>query len=47
MLRTEGTGSRVDMRSVTRNAARDFGTNARRVDDLLAELAERHGKRRR
>ncbi|MDR6954953.1 uncharacterized protein (DUF1499 family) [Ancylobacter sp. 3268] len=46
-VRRTAEGTRVDMRSVTRNAARDFGTNARRVDDLFAELAERQGKRRR
>ncbi|MBS7543362.1 DUF1499 domain-containing protein [Ancylobacter oerskovii] len=46
-VRRTAEGTRVDMRSVTRNAARDFGSNARRVDDLFAELAERQGKRRR
>ncbi|GLK82998.1 DUF1499 domain-containing protein [Ancylobacter defluvii] len=46
-VRRTAEGTRVDMRSVTRNAARDFGTNARRIDDLLGELAERQGKRRR
>ncbi|GAB4069488.1 DUF1499 domain-containing protein [Ancylobacter sonchi] len=46
-VRRTAEGTRVDMRSVTRNAVRDFGSNARRVDDLFAELAERQGKRRR
>lgn len=46
-VRRTAEGTRVDMRSITRNAERDFGSNARRVDDLLAELAQRQGKRRR
>ncbi|HSI42556.1 MAG TPA: DUF1499 domain-containing protein [Xanthobacteraceae bacterium] len=40
-------GARVDVRSVSRYGARDFGSNAKRIDGLLAELAEERGKRRR
>lgn len=46
-VRRTADGTQVDMRSVTRNAERDFGSNARRIEDFLAELGERQGKRRR
>jgi uncharacterized protein (DUF1499 family) len=34
-----GTGTRVDMRSVSRVGRSDVGTNARRIEDFLDELA--------
>ena len=34
----EGTGSVVDMRSISRVGVSDIGVNARRVRDFLAEL---------
>lgn len=44
--RTAG-GARVDIRSVARNGDRDFGSNARRVDQLLSEIADQQGRPRR
>lgn len=37
----DGTGSRVDMRSVSRIGVSDFGVNARRVDEFLKALQAR------
>jgi len=34
----DGTGSRVDMRSVSRIGVSDFGVNARRVEEFLKAL---------
>lgn len=38
-VRPDGTGSRVDVRSVSRVGKSDLGTNARRIRDYLARLA--------
>lgn len=38
-IKPEGTGARIDARSASRWGARDFGTNARRIQDFLADLA--------
>ncbi|MBS9477181.1 DUF1499 domain-containing protein [Ancylobacter radicis] len=46
-LRRTAEGTTVDMRSVSRNGDRDFGSNARRIDQLLTELAEAQGRPRR
>lgn len=46
-IRPHGDGARVDMRSVSRNGDRDFGSNARRIDALLSELSEMQGRPRR
>ncbi|QIB33754.1 DUF1499 domain-containing protein [Ancylobacter pratisalsi] len=46
-IRPIADGARVDMRSVSRNSDRDFGSNARRIDTLLSELSEMQGRRRR
>ncbi|MBB3773487.1 hypothetical protein FHS55_004124 [Angulomicrobium tetraedrale] len=46
-VRRTAEGTRVDMRSVSRNSDRDFGSNARRIDALFSELAEAQGRRRR
>jgi uncharacterized protein (DUF1499 family) len=46
-IRRTPDGSQVDMRSVSRNSDRDFGSNARRIDAFLTELAETQGRRRR
>jgi uncharacterized protein (DUF1499 family) len=35
-----GGGARVDMRSASRYGTRDFGTNARRIRSLIAEIEE-------
>lgn len=40
-------GARVDIRSASRYAPRDFGSNASRIDGLLADLADERGRRRR
>ncbi|WP_454683393.1 DUF1499 domain-containing protein [Ancylobacter moscoviensis] len=40
-------GSRVDMRSVARSGDRDFGSNARRIDQLFTDLADQQGRPRR
>ena len=37
----EGTGTRVDMRSLSRVGKSDFGVNARRVENFLSALGER------
>jgi hypothetical protein len=39
-VRRAGTMVRVDMRSASRYGQRDFGTNARRIEALLAQLTE-------
>ena len=39
-VRNAGTMVRVDMRSASRYGSRDFGTNARRIEAFLAQLAE-------
>jgi hypothetical protein len=39
-VRNAGTMVRVDMRSASRYGQRDFGTNARRIESFLAQLAE-------
>jgi uncharacterized protein (DUF1499 family) len=39
-IAARGTGSRVDMRSVSRIGRSDLGTNARRIEDFLARLAK-------
>jgi uncharacterized protein (DUF1499 family) len=39
----QGAGSRVDMRSVSRQGRGDFGVNARRVRAYMAELRQRTG----
>jgi uncharacterized protein (DUF1499 family) len=39
-VRAEGSGSRVDVRSVSRVGRSDVGTNARRIRAYLAEVAE-------
>lgn len=39
-VRRSGAMVRVDMRSASRYGSRDFGTNARRVESFLAQLAE-------
>jgi uncharacterized protein (DUF1499 family) len=46
-IRREADGTRVDMRSLSRNGDRDFGSNARRIDALLSELSEMQGRPRR
>ncbi|WP_029349968.1 DUF1499 domain-containing protein [Bosea sp. 117] len=46
-VRPTESGVRVDMRSVSRHGERDFGSNARRIDSLLADLAEERGRPRR
>ncbi|MCJ8144620.1 DUF1499 domain-containing protein [Ancylobacter sp. A5.8] len=46
-IRRTDQGTRVDMRSVTRNSDRDFGSNARRIDALLSDLSAMQGRRRR
>lgn len=38
-IRAEGTGSRVDVRSVSRVGRSDLGANARRIREFLAKLA--------
>jgi uncharacterized protein (DUF1499 family) len=38
-VRPEGTGSRVDMRSKSRDGQGDLGANAARIRSFLAELA--------
>ena len=38
-VRPEGTGSRVDVRSVSRVGVSDLGANAKRVREFLAKLA--------
>ncbi|HEY9212890.1 MAG TPA: DUF1499 domain-containing protein [Ancylobacter sp.] len=40
-------GTRVDIRSVSRNSDRDFGSNAGRIDGLLTEISETQGRPRR
>jgi hypothetical protein len=39
-VRRAGAMARVDMRSASRYGTRDFGTNARRIEAFLAQLAE-------
>jgi len=39
----EGSGSRTDMRSVSRQGRSDFGVNARRIRGYLAQLKQRVG----
>ena len=39
-IRPDGDGSRVDVRSVSRVGRSDVGTNARRIREFLANLAE-------
>lgn len=46
-IRRTAEGTRIDMRSLARTAERDFGSNARRIDQLFAELADAEGRRRR
>lgn len=46
-VRQSENGVKVDMRSVSRHGERDFGVNAKRIDDLFAELSEERGRRRR
>lgn len=46
-IRRTAEGTKVDMRSVSRNSDRDFGSNARRIDQLFAELADAQGRARR
>ena len=38
-IKPAGTGSRVDMRSVSRVGRSDLGTNARRIRDFLRQLS--------
>jgi len=40
-IRAEGTGSRVDVRSVSRVGKSDVGTNAKRIREFLGQLAGR------
>jgi len=46
-IRPDGAGTRVDMRSLSRNSDRDFGSNARRIDTLFSDLSEMQGRPRR
>ncbi|MCS0502232.1 DUF1499 domain-containing protein [Ancylobacter mangrovi] len=46
-IRPTANGTRVDMRSLSRNSDRDFGSNARRIDTLFSELSEAQGRPRR
>ncbi len=46
-IRRTAEGTKVDMRSVSRNSDRDFGSNARRIDQLFTELADAQGRARR
>lgn len=43
-VRRTATGTRVDMRSTARSGERDFGSNARRIAQLFAELADQQGR---
>jgi uncharacterized protein (DUF1499 family) len=38
-VRAEGSGSRIDVRSVSRVGRSDVGTNARRIEDYLEKLS--------
>lgn len=40
-IREEGTGSRIDIRSISRVGLSDLGANAKRVDAILASLKQR------
>lgn len=46
VIRVRGTaaGTRVDMRSAARSGETDFGSNARRISQLYAELADQQGR---
>ncbi len=46
-LTDAGTGTRIDVRSKSRMGRNDFGTNARRVRALLADIAQALGGRAR
>jgi len=39
-IRSEGTGSRVDVRSLSRVGGSDVGTNARRIREFLRRVAK-------
>ncbi|MFD2032050.1 DUF1499 domain-containing protein [Ancylobacter dichloromethanicus] len=43
-VRGTATGTRVDMRSTARSGEADFGSNARRISQLFAELADQQGR---
>lgn len=43
-IRPISTGTRVDMRSTARSGDADFGSNARRISQLFAELADQQGR---
>lgn len=43
-VRRTATGTRVDMRSTARSGERDFGSNARRISQIFAELADQQGR---
>jgi hypothetical protein len=44
-VRRTGSGIRVDMRSASRYGGRDFGSNARRIETFLAQLADARRRR--
>lgn len=43
-IRPIATGTRVDIRSTARSGDADFGSNARRISQLFAELADQQGR---
>ncbi|WP_371347311.1 DUF1499 domain-containing protein [Ancylobacter sp. IITR112] len=43
-VRPIATGTRVDIRSMARSGDVDFGSNARRISQLFAELADQQGR---
>ena len=43
-VRPIATGTRVDIRSAARSGDADFGSNARRISQLFAELADQQGR---
>jgi hypothetical protein len=44
-IRTAGTGVRIDMRSASRYGSHDLGSNARRIENFLAELIDLRRRR--
>jgi uncharacterized protein (DUF1499 family) len=44
-IRRTGNGIRVDIRSASRYGGRDFGSNARRIESFLAQLADARRRR--